>query len=84
MKTFPTFLSFLYILEKSIPIGFSHRQIDCHLCNKNIKIHLELLVMWLVAFESMTHLEEEEIRHVLGLPNSTSIVMRIEANINDS
>lgn len=40
--------------------------------------------MWLVAFESMTHLEEEDIRHVLGLPNSASIVMRIEANFNDS
>ena len=30
---------------------------------------LELPVMWSVAPESITHLEEEETRHVLGLPD---------------
>ena len=37
-----------------------------------------------VALESMTHLEEEEIRHVLGLLDPTSIVLRVEALFNDS
>ena len=40
--------------------------------------------MGFVAPESMTHLEEEEIRHVLGLPNPTSIVLGVEALFNDS
>ena len=37
-----------------------------------------------MAPESMTHLEEEEIRHVLGLPYPTSIVLEVEALLNDS
>ena len=40
--------------------------------------------MWYVALESMTHLDEEKIRHVLGLPDSTSIVLGVEALFNDS
>ena len=40
--------------------------------------------MWSVALESMTHLEEDEIRHVLGLPDSASIVIGVEAHFNDS
>ena len=40
--------------------------------------------MWFVALESITHLEEEKIRHVLGLPNPTSIVLGVEAPFNDS
>ena len=40
--------------------------------------------MWSVAPESMTHLEEEEIRHVLGLPNPASIVLEVETPFNDS
>ena len=36
--------------------------------------------MWLVASDSMTHMEEEEIRHVLVLPNSTSIVIEVDAD----
>ena len=39
--------------------------------------------MWYVALESMTHLEEEEIRHVLGLPYTSSIVLGGEAPFND-
>ena len=40
--------------------------------------------MWYVALESMTHLEEEEIRHVLGLLDPTSIILGVEAPFNDS
>ena len=40
--------------------------------------------MWSVAPKSMTHLEEDKIRHVLGLPNSASIVLGVEALFNDS
>ena len=40
--------------------------------------------MWFVVLESMAHLEEEEIRHVLGLPDSTSIVLGVETPFNDS
>ena len=40
--------------------------------------------MCYVAPESMTHLEEEEIRHVLGLPVPTSIVLGVETLFNDS
>ena len=44
---------------------------------------LELLVMWSVAPNSMTHLEEEFIRHVSGLPNSASAVVGVEAGFNN-
>ena len=44
---------------------------------------LELPVMWSLAPESITHLEEEEIRHVLGLPNLASIVLGIKAPFKD-
>ena len=40
--------------------------------------------MWSVALESMTHLEEEEIRHVLGLLDPASIVLGVKALFNDS
>ena len=33
---------------------------------------LELPVMWSMALESMTQLEEEDIRHVSGLPDPAS------------
>ena len=36
--------------------------------------------MWSVAPESMTHVEEEEIKHVLVLPDSTSLL--IEADVD--
>ena len=49
----------------------------------NVVNKLELPVMWSVAPESMTHLEEDDIRHVLGLPYSTSVVVRVEANFNN-
>ena len=32
----------------------------------------------------MTHLEEEEISHVLGLPDPTRIVIGVEKSLNDS
>ena len=44
---------------------------------------LELPIMWLVALESMTHLEEEEIRHVLVLPNSASVVIEVDVDFRD-
>ena len=34
--------------------------------------------------ESMTHLEQEEIRHVLDLPDPPSIVLGVETPFNDS
>ena len=40
--------------------------------------------MWSVAPESMTHLEEEEIKQVLGLPYLASIVLGVETSFNDS
>ena len=36
--------------------------------------------MWLVALESMTHVEEEEIKHMLVLPDSTSVLIEADAN----
>ena len=44
---------------------------------------LELHVMWSVAPESMTHLEEEDIRHVSSLPNLESVVVGVEASFNN-
>ena len=35
--------------------------------------------MWSMAPESMTHVEEEEIKLVLVLPNSTSVVLEVDA-----
>ena len=32
----------------------------------------------------MTHLEEEEIRYVLGLPDPTNIMLGVETPYNDS
>ena len=39
--------------------------------------------MWSVALESMTHVEEEEIKHVLVLPDSTSVVIEVDADLSD-
>ena len=36
-----------------------------------------------VALESMTHVEEAEIKHVLVLPDSTSVVIKVYANLSD-
>ena len=36
--------------------------------------------MLLVALELMTHMEEEEIRYVLVLPDSTSVVIEVDVN----
>ena len=33
--------------------------------------------MWSMAPKSMTHVEEQEIKHMLVLPNSTSVVIEI-------
>ena len=44
---------------------------------------LELPVMWSVAPESMTQLEEEDVRHVSGLLDSTSAVVGVEASFNN-
>ena len=40
--------------------------------------------MWLMNLESMIHLEEEEIRHVLSLYDSTSVMIEVDADFNDS
>ena len=37
-----------------------------------------------VALESITHSKEEEIGHVLGLPDQASILLGVEAPFNDS
>ena len=39
--------------------------------------------MWSVAPESMTHVEEEEIKYVLVLPNSASIVIEVDVDLSD-
>ena len=40
--------------------------------------------MWSVAPESMTHVEEDERKHMLVLPNLASVVMEIDdANLSD-
>ena len=39
--------------------------------------------MWSVALESMTHMEEDERKHVLDLPNSTSVVIEVDADLSD-
>ena len=36
--------------------------------------------MWLVALESMTHVEEKEIKHVLVLRNSTSVLIEVDGD----
>ena len=36
--------------------------------------------MWSVAPESMTHVEEEEIKHVVVLPDSTSVLIEGDAD----
>ena len=37
-------------------------------------------IMWSVAPKSMTHVEEEEIKHVLVLPDSTNVVIEVDAD----
>ena len=39
--------------------------------------------MWLVAPESTTHVEEDERKHVLVLPDSTSVVIEVDADLSD-
>ena len=39
--------------------------------------------MWSVALESMTHVEEEEIKHVLVLPDLTSVMIEIDTDLSD-
>ena len=36
--------------------------------------------MWSVAPESMTHVEEEEIKHLVVLPDSTSVLIEGDAD----
>ena len=36
--------------------------------------------MWSVAPESMTYVEEEEIKHVLVLPDSMSVLIEVNAD----
>ena len=39
--------------------------------------------MWSVAPKSMTHVEEDERKHVLVLLDSTSVVMDVDADLSD-
>ena len=39
--------------------------------------------MWSVASESMNHVEEDEIKHVLVLLDSTSVVIEVDADLSD-
>ena len=39
--------------------------------------------MWSVALESMTYVEEKEIKHVLVLPDSTSVVIEVDVDLSD-
>ena len=39
--------------------------------------------MWSVAPESMTQVEEEEIKHVLVLLDSTSVLIEVDADRSD-
>ena len=49
----------------------------------NVVNKLELPVMWSVALESMTQLEEEDIRHVSGLPDLASAAVGVEVGFNN-
>ena len=49
----------------------------------NIVNKLELPVIWLVAPKSMNHMEEDERKHVLVLPDSMSVVMEVDADLSD-
>ena len=39
--------------------------------------------MWSMAPESIIHGKEEEIKHVLVLLDSTSVVIEVDANLSD-
>ena len=39
--------------------------------------------MWSVAPELMIHVEEEEIKHLLVLPDSTSVLIEVDADLSD-
>ena len=39
--------------------------------------------MWSMAPESMTHMEKEEIRHVLVLPDLMSVVIEVDVELSD-
>ena len=52
-------------------------------CDRNVVTKLELLVMWSVALESKTHVKEDERKHVLVLPDSTSVEIGVEADLSD-
>ena len=39
--------------------------------------------MWYVALELMTHVEQDERKHVLILPDSASVVIEVDADLSD-
>ena len=39
--------------------------------------------MLLVTPQSMTHVDEDEIKHVLILPNLTSVVIEVDVDLSD-
>ena len=58
--------------------------VDVEACDLNIVNKLELLVKWLVAPKSMSHLEEDEIGHVLMLLDLMSVVIEVDVDFSDS
>ena len=61
----------------------SRVRVEVERCDSNVVNKLKLHVMWSVAQESMAHLEEEDIRHVLGLHDLASVVVGIDADFNN-
>lgn len=47
--------------------------VEVEKCDSNVINELELLVIFPVAPKSMAHLEEEKIKHLLGLPTMAGI-----------
>ena len=39
--------------------------------------------MWSVALKSMTHVEEEKIKYVLVLPDSTNVAIEVDVDLRD-
>ena len=39
--------------------------------------------MWSMAPKSMTHVEEDERKHVLVLSNSSSVVIKVDADLSN-
>ena len=49
----------------------------------NVVNKLELPIMWSMAPGSMTHVEKDKRKHMLVLPDSTSVDIGADANLSD-